>query len=192
MPERLRIGLIFGGRSAEHEVSVVSAQHVIAAADRLRFEVVPIGVTRSGAWLSVEETLAAMERPDPPFKKTLEGEGSGVATLVRGVEALAGVDVAFPLIHGTHGEDGTLQGLLELADVPYVGCGVASSAIGMDKALMKAAFLADGLPVCEHTILNLREWERDPLAASRLMEDLGTEPKVYYLAEGEWYGGTRE
>ena len=180
MPDRLRLGLIFGGRSTEHEVSVVSAQHVIGAADPLHFEVVPIGVTKSGAWLSVEETRAALERPEPAFKKTLrppspqswgkENEGRGVRSLIRGVQALGDVDVVFPLIHGTHGEDGTLQGLLELADMPYVGCGVAASAIGMDKALMKAAFLADGLPVGEHTIVNMRDWDANPVEGARVIE----------------------
>ena len=179
MADRLRLGLIFGGRSTEHEVSVVSAQHVIAAADPERFEVVPIGVTKSGVWLSVEETKVSLDRPEPPFKKTLhppgpqswgKGEGSGLAALRRGIDALGSVDVVFPLIHGTHGEDGTLQGLMELADLPYVGCGVAASAIGMDKALMKAAFMADGLPVGEHTIIDVRDWQDDPLGAARLIE----------------------
>jgi D-alanine-D-alanine ligase len=170
MPDRLRLGLIFGGRSTEHEVSVVSAQHVIAAADPERFEVVPIGVTKSGVWLSVDETRSALAVPEPAFKKTLLGEGRGIEALKRGIDALSAVDVAFPLIHGTHGEDGTLQGLLELADIPYVGCGVAASAIGMDKALMKAAFMADGLPVGEHTIVDTRDWDEDPLGGARLIE----------------------
>jgi D-alanine-D-alanine ligase len=172
MPERLRLGVIFGGRSTEHEVSVVSAQHVIAAAPRDRFEVVPIGVTKSGVWLSVEATQAALDIPEPAFKKTLraEGEARGIEAIARGIDALSAVDVAFPLVHGTHGEDGTLQGLLEMIDLPYVGCGVAASAIGMDKALMKAAFLADGLPIGEHTIVNMHDWERDAAAGARIIE----------------------
>lgn len=181
---RLRLGLIFGGRSTEHEVSVVSAQHVIAAADQSRFEVVPIGVTKSGLWLSAEETRAALERPDPAFHKTLMGEGHGVQAIIRGIEALADVDVVFPLVHGTHGEDGTVQGLLELADLPYVGCGVAASAIGMDKALMKAAFLADGLPVGDHTIINMRDWEDDALAGARLIESQLPYPAFVKPANG--------
>jgi D-alanine-D-alanine ligase len=179
VPDRLRLGLVFGGRSTEHEVSVVSAQHVIAAADPKRFEVVPIGVTKGGLWLSVEQTKAALDRPDPPFKKTLgppdpqagnRKEVGGVNGIMRGIEALQSVDVAFPLIHGTHGEDGTLQGLLELADLPYVGCGVATSAIGMDKALMKAVFIADGLPVGEHTIVEVPDWDADPIEGARIIE----------------------
>jgi D-alanine-D-alanine ligase len=184
MTDRLRLGLIFGGRSTEHEVSVVSAQHVIAAADQRRFEVIPIGVTKSGVWLSVEETRAALEKPDPPFRKTLHGEGSGISALRRGVDALEGTDVVFPLIHGTHGEDGTLQGLLELADLPYVGCGVAASAIGMDKALMKAAFMADGLPVGEHTIIDTRDWVEDPLGGARLIESQLPYPAFVKPANG--------
>jgi len=190
MPERQRLGLIFGGRSTEHEVSVVSAQHVIAAADRERFDVVPIGVTREGLWLSVEETRAALAKPEPPFKKTLrapagnEGGMTGPAALRRGIEALEGVDVAFPLVHGTHGEDGTLQGLLELAGIPYVGCGVAASAIGMDKALMKAAFIADGLPVAQHVVVYAGEWEHDPAAGARVVEEQMPYPVFVKPANG--------
>jgi D-alanine-D-alanine ligase len=193
MADRLRLGLIFGGRSTEHEVSVVSAQHVIAAADPERFDVVPIGVTKSGLWLSVDQTRDALDRPEPPFKKTLmppdpQAWGNqaigGVPGIIRCIEALAGVDIVFPLIHGTHGEDGTLQGLLELADLPYVGCGVAASAIGMDKALMKAAFLADGLPVGEHTIVELRDWEGDPIAGARIIEEQLAYPAFVKPANG--------
>jgi D-alanine-D-alanine ligase len=147
----VRLGLIFGGRSIEHEVSVVSAEHVIAAAPP-GIEVVPIGVTRSGAWLSVAETRAQLAKPDPPFKKQLTG-GEPAAMLATAAKALAEVDVVFPLIHGQHGEDGTLQGLLELAGLPYVGCGVAASAVGMDKALMKAVFREAGIAVAPHRVV---------------------------------------
>jgi D-alanine-D-alanine ligase len=184
MTDRLRVGLIFGGRSTEHEVSVVSAQHVIAAADKERFDVVPIGVSKSGVWLSVAETQAALEKPEAAFKKTLRGEGSGIAALRRGIDALEEVDVVFPLVHGTHGEDGTLQGLLELADLPYVGCGVAASAIGMDKALMKAAFMADGIPVTEHTIIDTRDWTEDPLGGARVIESQIPYPAFVKPANG--------
>jgi len=168
--DRLRLGLIFGGRSAEHEVSVVSAQHVIAAADRERFEVVPIGVTKSGVWLSTEETEAALARPEPPFQKRLAAEGQGPASLGKGIRSLVAMDVVFPLVHGTHGEDGTLQGLLEMAGLPYVGCGVAASAVGMDKALMKALFRAESLPVADHVVVTAVDWARDELAAAREVE----------------------
>jgi D-alanine-D-alanine ligase len=171
MAERLRLGLIFGGRSAEHEVSVVSAQHVIAAADPDRFEVVPIGVTKSGVWLSRAQTEAELARPDAPFRKTLVAEGTGVAALMQGFAALAEVDVVFPLIHGTHGEDGSLQGLLELADLPYVGCGVAASAVGMDKALMKAVFQAEGLPVADHVVSVAPEDQDEAFAIAKEVEE---------------------
>ena len=180
MAARLRLGLIFGGRSVEHEVSVVSAEHVIAAADKERFLVVPIGVAKSGAWLSPAETRAQLAEPAPPYGKRLvspspqaeRGPGGevGRADLGSAVDALAGLDVVFPLIHGTHGEDGTLQGLLEIAGLPYVGCGVAASALGMDKALMKALFRAEGLPVAEHVVLRAPDDEAGVLVAAREAE----------------------
>ncbi len=204
MPEKLRLGLIFGGRSTEHEVSVVSAQHVIAAADRERFEVVPIGVSRSGVWLTRSRTEAAMERPDPPFRKQVtsssdhgtrdeansdawalkRARGRGIEALRDAFSALHDVDVVFPLIHGTHGEDGTLQGLLELAGVPYVGCGVAASAIGMDKDLMKSLFRAAGIPVADYFVLRLADWSADPLAAARNVEDRIPYPAFVKPANG--------
>jgi D-alanine-D-alanine ligase len=200
MMARLRLGLIFGGRSVEHEVSVVSALHVMAAADSERFEIVPLGVAKSGAWLTPQESMAQMARDDPPFKKTLTEpeepqpdfrvqmlreaalEGSGFRTsrqapsagdlgLGRVLEALRSVDVVFPLVHGTHGEDGTLQGLLELLDLPYVGCGVAASAIGMDKTLMKTVFLGAGIPVAEHLVIEALSEESGALAVAREIEE---------------------
>lgn len=156
MAERLRLGIIFGGRSGEHEVSVVSAQHVMEAA-RGQFDVVPIGVTTTGAWLTPEETGRQLERGDEPFRKALTSEDQGFLARPERLGVLREIDVAFPLIHGPHGEDGTLQGLLELAGVPYVGAGVAASAIGMDKALMKRAFREAGLPVVEHLVVRSTE-----------------------------------
>lgn len=170
MPKQ-RLGLIFGGRSIEHEVSVVSAEHVIADANSDRFEVIPIGVTRTGAWLSVEETRRELAKPDPPFKKQLLGGNEG-SMLPAAAKALADVDVVFPLIHGQHGEDGTLQGMLELAGIPYVGCGVAASAVGMDKALMKAVFHEAGIAVAEHRVV-YPAGEDLVVAARDLEADLG-------------------
>ena len=155
---RMRLGVIFGGRSVEHEVSVVSAQHVIDAA-RDRFEVVPIGVTKTGTWLTPDETAQQLARDDAAFQKTLElPNEAGVLARPETLAALREIDVAFPLIHGTHGEDGTLQGLLELAEVPYVGAGVAASAIGMDKALMKRLFRQAGLAVVEHVVVRSTQY----------------------------------
>jgi D-alanine-D-alanine ligase len=179
---RLRIGMIFGGRSVEHEVSVVSAQHVIAAADPARFEVVPIGVTPDGVWLSPIETAAALAVPEAPFQKRMERDDALVPSfrleededsrhsLSRALDALAAVDVVFPLIHGTHGEDGTLQGLLELAGLPYVGCGVAASALGMDKVLMNAVFRAEGIPVADHIVLQAIEDVGELVSKAREIE----------------------
>ncbi len=169
----LRLGIIFGGRSGEHEVSVVSAQHVIAAADKERFEVVPIGITRSGAWLTPQETESIVSRDEALYQKTLDtGSAGGEGLLARpqALEVLSRVDVVFPLIHGPYGEDGTLQGLLEMADVPYVGAGVAASAVGLDKALMKALFAQAGLPVPDYRVVLARRWESDQQTVTRELE----------------------
>jgi D-alanine-D-alanine ligase len=177
--------LIFGGRSAEHEVSVVSAEHVIAAVEHERFEVVPIGVTRQGVWLSPAETHVSLSKADLAFKKSLVGGSHPVApSLAEGLRALQDVDVVFPLIHGTHGEDGTLQGMFELAGIPYVGCGVAASAIGMDKALMKSVFRANGLPVADCAVIDLQQWNADPVEGVRALEDKISYPAFIKPANG--------
>jgi D-alanine-D-alanine ligase len=177
---RLQLGIIFGGRSGEHEVSVVSAQHVIAAADRERFDVVPIGITRSGAWLTPQETEAILSRDDAAYQKTL-GAGSGEGLLARplALEVLSQVDVVFPLIHGPYGEDGTLQGLLELAGVPYIGAGVAASAVGLDKALMKAVFAQAGLPVPDYRVVFGWRWKSDQQEVTRELE--GAMPYPWFV-----------
>lgn len=170
---RLRLGIIFGGRSGEHEVSVVSAQNVIAAADRERFHVVPIGITRSGAWLAPQETESILARDEALYQKNLDaGSAGGQGLLARpqALEVLARVDVVFPLIHGPYGEDGTLQGLLEMADVPYVGAGVAASAVGLDKALMKALFAQAGLPVPDYRAVLGWRWESEQRTVTRELE----------------------
>ena len=161
MADRLRLGVIFGGQSGEHEVSVVSAQSVISAVSD-RFDVVPLGVTKTGAWLSPEEAARQLARDDEAYKKTLElPETEGLLARPETLAALREIDVAFPLIHGPFGEDGTLQGLLELAGVPYVGAGVASSAIGMDKALMKQLFAQAGLDVVDHIVVRATRYRAD-------------------------------
>jgi D-alanine-D-alanine ligase len=170
MAERLRLGVIFGGQSGEHEVSVVSAQHVMAAA-RDRFEVVPIGVSKTGAWLMPEETARQVEREDEAYHKRLElPEAEGLLARPEALAVLREIDVAFPLIHGTFGEDGTLQGLLELAGVPYVGAGVAASAIGMDKALMKRIFRQAGLDVVEHIVVRSTQYRAEAEDVWRAVE----------------------
>lgn len=168
---RLRLGVLFGGRSGEHEVSVVSAQHVMAAADRERFDVVPIGIAKSGAWLTPEETEEIMSRPEEPYRKALTVcQGDGLLARPKALETLSQLDVVFPVLHGPHGEDGTVQGFLELAGVPYVGAGVAASAVGLDKGLQKALFCQAGLTVPDHVVLTWREWEKDPAGTARALE----------------------
>ena len=149
---RIRVGIIFGGRSVEHEVSLVSAESVINALDKERYEVVPIGIASTGQWLSSGETLRLLKE-----KKSIDNEPEHMlvpdprkqSLIVLGESGSAGrpLDVIFPLIHGTYGEDGSLQGLLELADIPYVGAGVLGSAVGMDKVIQKELLQQAHIPV---------------------------------------------
>jgi D-alanine-D-alanine ligase len=182
---KMRLGVIFGGRSSEHEVSVVSAQHVMAAVDGSRFEVVPIGITRTGAWLTPEETRAQMDAPAAPFKKTLAAAGAGgLMARPEALSVLSDIDVAFPLIHGPGGEDGTLQGLLELARVPYAGAGVAASAVGLDKALMKALLHDAGLPVVDWLVVTRSQWDGDAKGLASKIEDALSYPCFIKPANG--------
>ncbi len=150
---RQRVAVLLGGKSGEHEVSVTSARSVISALDSDRWDVVPVGITRSGNWMTPEETRLALDAGQSAFVDA----GAPVLHAPEALAALASCDVAFPLVHGTNGEDGTLQGLLEIAGIPYAGCGVAASAIGMDKALMKALFREAGIPVSRYSVI--RSWE---------------------------------
>ena len=153
---RLRLLLLFGGQSAEHDVSRVSAVAVARALDPSRYDVVPVAITREGRWLLADRARAALETGQFPSAFEVDGApvrladrrpgiGSSVVRLESGGNPLGAVDVAFPLLHGPYGEDGTVQGLLELAGLPYVGSGVLGSAVGMDKVMMKRAFTACGL-----------------------------------------------
>ncbi len=153
---RLRLLLLFGGQSAEHDVSRVSAVAVARALDPNRYDVVPVAITREGRWLLADRARAALETGEFPSAFDVDGPpvrladrrpglGSSVVRLESGGNPLGAVDVAFPLLHGPYGEDGTVQGLLELAGLPYVGSGVLGSAVGMDKVMMKRAFTACGL-----------------------------------------------
>ena len=162
MAKKLRVGVIFGGRSGEHEVSIRSARAIVEAIDRKKFEVVPIGITEEGKWLAPAQSaqlLPASVQPLLPSKThsatgdvALLGDPSRKGLISLDSETLTGekLDVVFPALHGTYGEDGTLQGLLEMADVPYVGCGVLASSCGMDKVTMKSLFVEAGLPICKH------------------------------------------
>jgi len=169
--KRLKVGILFGGRSAEHEVSIVSAQGVMAALDLDRFQAVPIGVTRQGTWLTPVQTEQALAAIHAERLRALEEPlGNGILYRTQALAALRRVDVVFPLIHGANGEDGTLQGFLELASVPYVGAGVAASALGMDKALQKAIFRQHGFPVANDVVVLASRWQADPTAVLRDVE----------------------
>ena len=167
---RLRVVVLFGGRSGEHEVSVASARSVMAALDRERFEVLPVAIARSGAWLTVAETRAALARIAHRSLAAIEAEGEGLLARPAVLEVLTEADIVFPVLHGTEGEDGSIQGLLELAGVPYVGAGVTASAIGMDKSVQKALWQQAGLPVVEHMVVLRSAVERDPAAVAREVE----------------------
>jgi len=179
---KVRVGVIFGGKSGEHDVSLMSAQSVMRAMDRNKYEIVPIGITKEGRWLTGGDSLKALTGGQMTMSKLLGspfvidsppvvkhalvpgGRGSGPPP----------VDVIFPVLHGPMGEDGTVQGLLELADIPYVGAGVMASAVGMDKAVMKDVFRAHGLPVVPYLVFLRSEWERDPTAVmAQVAEQLG-------------------
>ena len=179
---RKRIAILFGGRSAEHEISVISARSVIDALDPERYEVVPIGVTKQGHWQlmpggppvlppgSREALPEVTERSGPEVALDQE---PGSQTLVAEDGSRTPIDVVFPVMHGPHGEDGSIQGFLEMAGVPYVGAGVLASAVGMDKAVQKVLFRAAGIPVIEHEVVHEREWEEDPEAVEARAAHLG-------------------
>lgn len=173
--KKIRIGLVFGGRSGEHEVSLASATSVMANLDKDKYEVVPIGITKEGSWLlgtepakllAAEQSASHDEELDQTTAVTLTGDPS-LRRLIpvesgEDLGANAALDVIFPVLHGTYGEDGTLQGLLEMANVPYVGCSVLGAALGMDKEKMKIVFQAVGLPVVDYLVYRRNEWERSP------------------------------
>jgi D-alanine-D-alanine ligase len=163
---RIRVAVLFGGRSGEHEVSCESARHVAAVFDPNVYEVVPVAIARDGRWLLPDVSRRVLEGgplelPDGPF----EAVGRPVALAARRGEPGLAVDVVFPVLHGPYGEDGTVQGLLDLAGIPYVGSGVLGSALGMDKEKMKRMFRDHGLPVGAFRAIRAHEWEEEPAAA---------------------------
>ena len=171
---RPRVLLLFGGRSSEHPISCVTAAGVLHAADRQRWDVVPVGVARSGLWSHDELDVASFrldgdvlpEVPEPEAPVSLRALPDGTVELTAADgSSLGPVDVVFPLLHGPWGEDGTLQGMFESLGMPYVGCGVLASAVGMDKHFMKVAFQAAGLEVGPWETITARDWARDPEAA---------------------------
>jgi len=170
---KTRIGIIFGGRSGEHEISIRSAKTVIEQIDKEKYEVVPIAISREGNWLNPVESLRLMSPEiQKSFNKSIESFNENSIALIgdtkyKGLTNLennaksASLDVIFPVLHGTYGEDGTIQGLFEMADIPYVGCGVLASACGMDKVFMKSLFRDSELPMCKYVWFLRSEWERN-------------------------------
>ncbi|HEY6972489.1 MAG TPA: D-alanine--D-alanine ligase [Candidatus Angelobacter sp.] len=197
--KKLRVGVLFGGRSGEHEVSLLSAASVLKAINPEKYEVVPIGITKEGRWVSPahaekllrgeslhEESGRHLRAGDPEATTSAAVLAKGEAVIVppvpqsdslvpfesqaRAADHGINVDVIFPVLHGTFGEDGTIQGLLELADIPYVGAGVLGSAAGMDKDVMKRLFAAAGLPIVKHITILRNHWENDSRKITREIE----------------------
>jgi D-alanine-D-alanine ligase len=198
--KKIRVGILFGGRSGEHEISLLSAASVFNAIDKNKYEVVPIGITKDGRWVTAADAERLLHGKFEDHKHLRAGDPEatpGAAVLAKGqsvvvppepqrhasitpfeTEALTrrasdraiNVDVIFPVLHGTFGEDGTIQGLLELADMPYVGAGVLGSAAGMDKDIMKALFRAAGLRIVKHVTLLRSEWEANSKKVQKLVE----------------------
>jgi D-alanine-D-alanine ligase len=201
--KKLRVGILFGGRSGEHEVSLLSAASVLNAIDKEKYDVVPIGITKEGRWLTAEHAenlLAGKPIHDPrPLRAGDPETTPGAAVLAQGeavvvppepmhrdsglvpfqsdatqmrrsTDRAINVDVIFPVLHGTFGEDGTIQGLFELADIAYVGAGVLGSAAGMDKDIMKSLFIAAGIPIVKHVTILRSAWEKDAKRTQKLVE----------------------
>jgi D-alanine-D-alanine ligase len=200
--KKLRVGVLFGGRSGEHEVSLLSAASVLNAIDKTKYDVVPIGITKEGHWLTAghaerllqgkaPEEVRSLRAGDPEATPAAAVLSNGEAVVVppeprvgegmvpfttdsslarRATDRAINVDVIFPVLHGTFGEDGTIQGLLELADIPYVGAGVLGSAAGMDKDIMKSLFRAAGLPIVKHVTFLRSQWTAEPKRIRKLLE----------------------
>ncbi|MET7755345.1 D-alanine--D-alanine ligase family protein [Streptomyces sp. NPDC005389] len=190
-PRKPRVAVVFGGRSSEHAISVVTAGAVLSAIDRDKYDVLPIGITTDGRWAltaDAPERMAIADRALPNVADLAESTEGGVVLSVDPANrevvltepgavprALGEVDVVFPMLHGPYGEDGTLQGLLELSGVPYVGAGVLASAVGQDKEYMKRVFVSFGLPVGPYEVIRPREWDQNPAAARKKIVEFAAE-----------------
>jgi D-alanine-D-alanine ligase len=195
--KRLRVGVLYGGRSGEHEVSLASAAAVFANLDKTRYEAVPIRIDKDGRWRLADRPPTAMSagevieqarldaarslrsgrevhmiaRPSEETMLSIDRVGERAADLGQATVTGLNLDVIFPVLHGPYGEDGTIQGLLELANVPYVGAGVLASAVGMDKGAMKIVFAAHGLPICPYKVVLRHEWESARGDTLAMLED---------------------
>jgi D-alanine-D-alanine ligase len=183
MSQRIRVAVIFGGRSSEHQISCVSAGSVMRALDPEKYEVVPIGITREGKWVLESTDTARLTMQDGVFPEVnpdndvvlFTPDPSATQLVVQSAvpEILNHVDVAFPVLHGPWGEDGTVQGLLELAGIPYVGSGVFTSAVAMDKAHLKAMMRANSIPVGRYEVITDSQWRNDQNGALDRIANLG-------------------
>ncbi|HEX8991247.1 MAG TPA: D-alanine--D-alanine ligase family protein [Anaerolineales bacterium] len=181
MKKKIHLALLFGGRSGEHEVSLMSARSVLSVLDPAKYEVTKIGITPDGKWLTGDDVLGKLEAGKlsglEPVVVTPDPSESGIYVLrEKKLEKLCDVDVYFPLLHGTFGEDGTIQGLLELGNAAYVGAGVAGSAVGMDKGIFKDVMRTHGIPSVESVLLLRSEIEKDINAAVARAEQAGAYP----------------
>ncbi len=183
LARKIRVGVLFGGQSSEHEVSLASARSVMSALDPEKYEVVPIGITKRGAWLTSGDAMSRLRAGDAgeaaPATLVPDLTSEGRAEIVQvipgaqgqpGAQVSQALDVVFPVLHGPYGEDGTVQGIFQVANIPFVGAEVLGSAVGMDKDMMKKAFLAEGLLVVPYICVTRREWERDPGSVQALAE----------------------
>ena len=176
------MAVVFGGRSTEHAISCVSAGSVLAALDRDRYDVLALGITTDGRWVAAPDDPAALALRGRELPSVRDGQAlalpgdptaGGVVALEAGPAALGGVDVVFPVLHGPYGEDGTVQGLLELADLPYVGSGVLSSAVCMDKSVARVLLAAAGIPVTAAVTVRAAQWAADPAGLTEQVRALG-------------------
>ena len=181
MTRRTRVAVVLGGRSTEHAISCVSAGSVLAALDRERYDVVAVGITPEGRWVLAPDDPAQLAIVDGRLPEVTDGAAValpgdptvGLVALDDAAGVLERVDVVFPVLHGPYGEDGTIQGLLELAGVPYVGSGVLASAAAMDKAVAKPLLRAAGLAVADAVVVRERDWRDDPAACAHAVDRLG-------------------
>ena len=163
MSHKIRVGVVFGGRSGEHEVSLASARSIMTVMDRDKYDIVPIGIARDGRWLTNGDPMTALAGGEQTATLSDPQDPTAGRELVPGATGgrFPPLDVIFPVLHGPYGEDGTVQGLLELAGVPYVGCGVLASSLAMDKIASKEVFIARGLPVAPYRAIKRKQWEAD-------------------------------